>query len=125
MDGLYWKASIVETCLRMMIDLWELRNKEVNGKEETTKHKKRKDKAAISVRALHDLEEIARPSISFLFYQDVEQEIEQASGVKLEGFIAIKTSPIHNSVKKWAKRAKSEIKLIVGWIKTGERIIDK
>ena len=62
-----WGTSIVETCLRMIIDLWELRNKEVHGKEEATKQKKRKDKAAISVRALHDLEEIARPSDSFLY----------------------------------------------------------
>mmetsp|Transcript_18527 Transcript_18527/g.20383 ORF Transcript_18527/g.20383 Transcript_18527/m.20383 type:complete len:113 (+) Transcript_18527:118-456(+) len=32
-----WGASIVETCLRMMIDLWEMRNEEVHGKEEATK----------------------------------------------------------------------------------------
>ena len=115
-----WGTSIVETCLRMIIDLWELRNKEVHGKEEATKQKKRKDKAAISVRALHDLEEIARPSDSFLFYQDVEQEIEQVTTVvKLEGCITMKTRPIHNSVKKWAKRVRSEVKLIIGWIKTG------
>ena len=44
------EASIVETCLQMMIDLWEMRNKEVYGKEEVTKQKKRKEKAAISVR---------------------------------------------------------------------------
>ena len=51
----------------MMIDLWELRNEEVHRKEEAIKQKKRKDKAAISQRALHDLEKIARPSGSFLF----------------------------------------------------------
>ena len=54
------------------IEKWE-----VHGKEEATKQQKRKDKAAISVRALHKLEEIARPSDSFLFYHDVEKEIEQ------------------------------------------------
>ena len=55
----------------MMIDLWEMRNEEVHGKEEATKQQKRKTKAAISVRALHDLREIARPSDSFLFYPDI------------------------------------------------------
>ena len=30
-------ASIVETCLQMMIDLWTLRNEEVHGIEEATK----------------------------------------------------------------------------------------
>ena len=35
---------------------------------------KRKAKAAISVQALHDLEEIAHPGDSFLYYQDVEKE---------------------------------------------------
>ena len=39
--------------------------------------------------------------------------------MKLEGFITMKTRPIHNSVKKWAERAKSGVKLIVGWIRTG------
>ena len=44
--------------------------------KEKQQRKKRKDKVAVSVRALHDLAEIARHSNSFLFYQDVEQEIE-------------------------------------------------
>ena len=48
-----WGALIVETCLRMMIDLWELRNEDVHGKEEVTKQQKRKAKVAISVRTLH------------------------------------------------------------------------
>ena len=33
-----WGASIVDTCLRMMIDLWELRNKEIHGKQDEEKH---------------------------------------------------------------------------------------
>ena len=44
-----WGISIVETCLRMMIDLWDIRNEEVHDKEEKMKQKKRKDKAAITV----------------------------------------------------------------------------
>ena len=52
-----WGASIVEICLRMMIELWEIRNKEVHGKEEATKQQKRKAKAAISTRFLHNLQE--------------------------------------------------------------------
>ena len=59
------------------------------------------------MRALHELQDIARPSYSFLFYPDVKEEIEQATTAKLEGFIAMKTRPIHNSVGKWAKQAKS------------------
>ena len=58
-------------------------------KKEATKQQQRKAKAAISVRALHDLQDTARPSDSFLFY-----------ATKLEGFIAMKTRPIHNSVSK-------------------------
>mmetsp|Transcript_31538 Transcript_31538/g.35362 ORF Transcript_31538/g.35362 Transcript_31538/m.35362 type:complete len:138 (+) Transcript_31538:156-569(+) len=57
-----WGASIVETCFRMMIDLWEMRNEEVHGKEEATIQQKRKEKVAITVQALHKLEEQARPS---------------------------------------------------------------
>ena len=79
-----WGASIVETCLRMMIDLWDMRNDDVHGKEEVTKQQKRKDKAAISVRALHKLEEIACPSDSFLFYHNLKKEKEQGTVVKLK-----------------------------------------
>ena len=114
-------ASIVETCLRMMIDLWEMRNEDVHGKEEVTKQQKRKAKAAISVRSLYKLGEISRPSDSMLFYWDVEREIEQGTAAKLERFIAIKTRPIHNSVKEWADRAISGAKLIVRWFSTGRK----
>ena len=41
-----WGASIVETCLRMMIDLWKMRKEEVYGKEEVTKQQKRKEKSS-------------------------------------------------------------------------------
>ena len=68
-----WGALIVETCLRMMIDLWEMRKEEVYGKEKVTKKQERKEKAAISVRDLHKLQEIACPSDSILFCQDVEK----------------------------------------------------
>ena len=102
-----------------MIQLQEIRNEKVHGKDEATKQQKRKAKAVISVRALHNLEEQVRPSNSFLFYPDVEEEIEHATTVKLEGFIAIKTRPIHNSVSKWADQATSKVKSIVEYIKTG------
>ena len=101
-----------------MIDLWKMRNEDVHGKEEVTKQQKRKAKTAISVRAIHKLDEIARLSDSMLFYQDVEKEIEQGTAVKLEGFIA-KKRPIHNSVKKWADKTISGAKSVVGWIRIG------
>ena len=44
-----WGASIVETCLQMMIELWEMRNEELYGKEEGTKQQIRKEKAATRV----------------------------------------------------------------------------
>ena len=108
-----------------MIDLWEMRNGKVHGKEEATKQQKRKAKVTISVWALHDLQEIARPSDSFLFYQDVKEEIEHTLEAKLEGFIVVKTRPIHNSVSKWTKRAKIKVKSKVKWIKTGRNTIEK
>ena len=74
-----WGASIVETCLRMMLELWELRNDEVQGKEEAAIEHKRKERAAMTVWELHKLEEHARPSDSNLFYQDVEETKERVT----------------------------------------------
>ena len=68
-----WGASIVETCLGMMIELWEMRKEEVYGKEKSTKQQIRKEKAATRVRDLHKLQETARPSDAKLFYVDVEK----------------------------------------------------
>ena len=96
-----------------------MRKEAVQGKEEVTKQQKRKEKASVSVQDLHKLREIAHPSVSMLFYQDVEKGIEQGTAAKLEGFVAMKTRPIHNSVKKWADRAISCAKSVVGWIRTG------
>jgi len=87
----------------MMLDLWEMRDEKVHGKEETTKQQKRKDKVAITVQALHKLEEQARPSNSNLFYQGAENTIKLVSTATLEGFIAMKTRPVNNSVREWAK----------------------
>ena len=43
-----WGASIVETCLRMMLELWELRNDEVHGKEEASiEQKKKKERRSL------------------------------------------------------------------------------
>ena len=60
-----WGASIVETCLRIMIDLWEMRNEEVHGKDKVTKQQERKAKTAIGLWALNNLQEEAQPSDSF------------------------------------------------------------
>ena len=54
-----------------------------------------------------------------LFYEDMEKDIEKGTVAILEGFVAMKTRPIHNSVKKWADRAISAIKSVVGWFRTG------
>ena len=102
-----------------MIDLWEMRNEEVHGKEEATIQQKRKAKAAITVRALHKLEKQARPCDSNLFYQDVEATIKLVSAATLEGFIAMKNRAINNNVREWAKRSTGRVKLIVDWIRKG------
>ena len=86
-----------------MVDLWRRRNEEVHGKDEATKQQKRKVKAAISGRSLHELQDQARPSDSFLFYLGVEEEIEHATAPKLMGFIVTKIRLINNSASKWAK----------------------
>ena len=71
------------------------------------------------MRDLQKLQETARPSYSMLFYQNVEKEIEKGTAATLEGFVAMKTRPIRNSVKKWVDRAISGAKLVVGWFRTG------
>ena len=124
-----WGANIVETCLRMMIDLWEMRKEEVYGKEEGTKQQIRKEKAATRVRELHKLQETARPSDAKLFYADMDRQIETSTAATLEGFVAMKTKSIHNSVKQWADTAKLGVKSLIGWIRTGGKnnreIIDR
>ena len=44
---------------------------------------------------------------------------KKGTAASLEGFVAMKTKPIHNSVKQWADRVILEVKSKMGWIRTG------
>ena len=57
-----WGASIAEICLQMMIKLWELRHKEVHGKEKGEIQQRRKENSAVSVQNLHKKQSQSRPS---------------------------------------------------------------
>ena len=48
---------------------------------------------------LHKLQETARPSDAKLFYADMDRQIETSTAATLEGFVAMYTKSIHNSVK--------------------------
>ena len=74
-----WGVSIVETCLCMLIELWDIWNEEVHDKDKATKQQKRKAKAAISVQALHKLRNQARPTDSLLKYKVAEYIIRSMS----------------------------------------------
>ena len=43
----------------------------------------------------------------------MEKEIEIGTAATLEGFVAMKTRPIHNSVKQWADRAVIGVKSVI------------
>ena len=49
----------------------------------------------------------------------MKKEIETATAATLEGFIVMKTKPIHTSVKQWANRAVIGIKSVIRWFRTG------
>ena len=100
-----------------MIDLWEMRNDEVHGKEAASIEQKRKERAAITVQELHKLEEQARSSNLNLFYQDVEATIKRITATTLEAFITMKTRAINNSVRERAKPFTGKCKSIVDWIR--------
>ena len=104
----------------MMINLWEIRKEKVYGKEEVTKPQIRK-KAATRVRELHKLQEIARPSDAKLLCADGDNQIETSTAATLKGFLAMKTKPIHNSVKQWVDREKLGVKSLIGWFRTGAK----
>ena len=59
----------------------------------------------------YELQDQPRSSNAFLFYQDVEKEIKNATAAKLEGFIAMKTRPITNSVSKWATQSRIDSRM--------------
>ena len=47
------------------------------------------------------------------------KRIKTGVALTLEVFVAMKTRSIHNSVKKWADRAISGAKSVIGWFRTG------
>ena len=49
------------------------------------------------------------------------KRIKTGVALTLEVFVAMKTRSIHNSVKKWADRAISGAKSVIGWFRTGKK----
>ena len=49
----------------------------------------------------------------------MEKEIGKRTATSLKGFVAMKTRPIHNSVKQWADRAVIGVKSVIGCFRTG------
>ena len=49
----------------------------------------------------------------------MEEELEKATAAQLEGFIAMKTKAITNSITQWAKRLTTKVKSVLEWIRTG------
>ena len=49
----------------------------------------------------------------------MEEELEKATAAQLEGFIAMKTKVITNSITQWAKRLTIKVKSVLEWIRTG------
>ena len=98
-----------------------MRNKEINGKEEVETQQKRIAKATISVCMLHKLQVQSRLQDAFLFYHNLEEEIQKATEAQLEGFIALKINAITNSITKWTERSIFKVKSVIEWICTGEK----
>ena len=80
---------IVETCLWMMIDLWEIRNKEIHDKDKTKRSKRGKPRQQSVCETYINYRIKPVQVMHSYFYWDVEEEIEHATAAKLEGFITI------------------------------------
>ena len=98
-----------------MIELWELRNTEVHGKEENHKQKVRKDRASKIVRELHGQQDLTRPSDGHLFHPNVDEYIEESEAIQLKTYVQIHTAPIMSSIKKWAENSTKRVETIMRW----------
>ena len=63
-------------------------------------------RASIKARELLDKQDQTRPSGAYHFYPEVEASIkEEATAVRLESFLVIKTKAIYNSILQWADKS--------------------
>jgi hypothetical protein len=117
-EGYVWGAAVVETTLRQVILLWELRNEEVHGKTVEQQENTRKTKLSIDARKLNEMKDKARPADMGLFHGDIEAFIDISTAQTIATFISSHRKAIGNSVKKHTAASRAGATSIVQWIRS-------
>ena len=113
-----WGASIVETTLRLMIDLWNLRNEEVHGKTVNEREQKRKHRLLKKIDECFAKITEMRPSDRCLMPENRDDFVESSTSNDLAEWLASHQKMINNSIEKWKKRSEKGTRNIGDWLKT-------
>ena len=98
-----WETSVVETCLRQYIALWEQRNKEIHDSSNSLRLEKQQLEEA--TRKLYTVRHRAQFKDAALFPTNVEHFIETSTVHRLKEYITINKHTILRSVKKAGEAA--------------------
>lgn len=82
-DPSLWTASIVETSLKWLINLWETRNQDVHGHTETEQNPRLKAKHQITARYLLEQKHLVRPSDQWIFPSNPEEFLATLTAAQL------------------------------------------
>ena len=118
-DAVVWGRKIVELFMPSAIEAWETRNQLLHKEEEKEQESPRQRAALIQeICQLQTLREEARPVDVFLFLEDCDKFVKNASVQKMADYISMVRRPIKKSIKQWKNRYKEGIVLVRGWPQT-------
>ena len=84
LDRYSWGSNIVELSFKQMIDLWDIRNKEVHGFDEAAAEEIRKGKTIEEIRQYFALQLVCCPVDQTLFPDNTEEFIHKTSSKGLQ-----------------------------------------
>ena len=99
-----------------MIILWETRNKKIHGENDDENERLRKEKLTEKAKELYEYRDSIRPSDDFLFPRRLNRFIQKSTATQIGTWITTSRRAIMNSVTKWAKHRKAEVRTVVGWL---------
>lgn len=95
-----WGASLVETVLHQVLELWDERNTQVKGSTAAAQEKKKRDSLGQQVLNLQAKSNQAQPGDQHLFLANPVKFIKGALLAKLSAYISTTSSAISNSRNK-------------------------
>ena len=120
-ENYIWGASLVETILRGVLDLWKARNDEVYGKADDKDDTRQRELLTHRIKQIQQKRDSVRPGDHFLFITDTEEFCKKATVAQMTTYISSTKDAIKNSIKQVKNFSIEGVTSILQYIKPKDK----